>query len=152
VHIDPLAVSVSQQVKFAPSAEEKPIMTLHRMYPSELRHQLERTLPYQNGTLSTVVRVTPRDRDHRKCAVWNADHYEVQAYYTTSNSTSLDRLKEAMRELPGVYMTTQVRYVGRLRNLLTNPEWPAALGTSRRGLHDLRPQVLALVRVQPPEG
>jgi hypothetical protein len=75
--------------------------------------------------------------------VWSAHHYEVQVYYTTNDSGSLDRLEQALRELPGVYLTTQVR--GRGRNEVTNPEWPIALGTSRRGFHDLRPQVLALV-------
>ena len=112
-------------------------------YPPELKRQLERTLPRQNGT-SPVVRVTPRDRAHRKCAVWNADHYEVQCFYTTMSAETLDRLEMALREIPGVYLTTQVRGVGGLRNEVTNPEWPPALGTSRRGLHDLRPQVLAL--------
>lgn len=123
-------------------------MTIHRIYPPELKRQLERTLPHQNGTLPPVVRVTPRDRAHRKCAVWSAAYYEVEAYYTTNDSGSLDRLEKALREMPGVYLTTQVR--GRSGHLgapneATNPEWPAALGVSRRGFHDLRPQVLALV-------
>ncbi len=118
-------------------------VTIHRMHPSELRRQLECALPRQNGTLPPVVRVTPRDDAHRKCAAWSAHHYEVQVYYTTTDSGSLDRLEQALREMPGVYLTTQVR--GRGRNEVTNPEWPAALGASRRGFHDLRPQVLALV-------
>jgi hypothetical protein len=77
--------------------------------------------------------------------VWSAHHYEVQAYYTTTSADALDRLEEALRELPGVYLTTQIRPRGLLRNAVTNPDWPAALGTSRRGLHDPRPQVLALI-------
>jgi hypothetical protein len=114
-----------------------------RIYPSVLKRQLECALPRQGGALSPVVRVTPRDAAQRRCAVWCAHHYEVQVFYTTNDAGSLDRLEAALRKLPGVYLTTQVR--GRGRNEVTNPEWPAALGTARRGFHDLRPQVLALV-------
>ena len=120
-------------------------MPTHLTYPSDLKRQLECTLPRHNGTLAPVVRITPRDGAHRKCAVWSAHHYEVHAYYTTTSAGALDRLEEALRELPGVYLTTQVRPRGQLRNEVTNPAWPAVLGTSRRGLHDLRPQVLALI-------
>jgi len=109
--------------------------------PAILKRQLEATLPSRNGTL--VVRVTPRDSAHRKCAAWNADHFEVQAYYTTTGPDALDLLERALQELPGVYLTTQVRGPG--RNQVTNPEWPAALGASRRGFFDLRPQVVALI-------
>jgi hypothetical protein len=111
--------------------------------PSDLKRRLEYLLPRQHGTCSPIVRVTPRDHAERKCAAYVADHYEVQAYYTTTDADSLDLLEKALRELPGVYMTTQVR--GRGRNELTNPEWPAAAGTARRGFHDLRPQVIAFI-------
>src|ERR1022692_4318450 len=85
-----------------PSELGEAAVTTHRIgYPSDLRRQLEGALPRQNGT--PVVRVTPRDRAHRKCAAWSADHYEVQAYYTTTDSDSLDRLEKALRERPGVY-------------------------------------------------
>jgi hypothetical protein len=120
------------------------VTTYRTGYPSELKHRLERVLPGQDRTL--VVRVTPRDRAHRKCAAWSADHYEVQAYYAVTSHDALDVLEKALGEVPGVYLTTQVRTLaGRLRNTVTNPGWPAALGTSRRGLHELRPQVLALI-------
>jgi hypothetical protein len=111
--------------------------------PSELKRRLEYVLPRQHGTCSPIIRVTPRDRAERKCAAYAADHYEVQAYYTTTDADSLDLLEKTLGELPGVYMTTQVH--GRDRNELTNPEWPAAAGTARRGFHDLRPQVIALI-------
>lgn len=110
-------------------------------FPSELKRQLEGSLPRQYGTYSPVVRVTPRDRAERKCPVYDADHYEVQAYYATTDSDSLDLLEQALHELPGVYVTTQVRG----RNEVTNPDFPARLGASRRGLHELRPQVIALI-------
>lgn len=120
-------------------------MTTYRIgLPSEVKRELEYTLPRQAGTSAPVVRVTPRDRDQRKCAAYEAHHYEVQAFYTTTDTESLDLLEKALRELPGVYMTTQVR--GRGCNKVTNSAWPAALGTSRRGFHELRPQVLALIR------
>lgn len=111
--------------------------------PSELKRQLERTLPDREGA-TLWVRVTPRDRRERKCAVYAADHYEVQAYYTSTDRHALDLLERALGELPGVYLTTQVH--GRDRNAVTNSAWPAALGERRRGFHDLRPQVLALLR------
>lgn len=119
-------------------------MSTHRLgFPSDLRRRLQNSLPRPRGTGSLVVRVTPRDRDERKCAVWAADHYEIQAYYTTTDPASLDLLEAALRELPGVSATTQVH--GRERNQVTNPDWPAQLGTRRRGLHMLRPQVMALI-------
>lgn len=111
--------------------------------PAELKRRLEYLLPRQHGTCSPSVRVTPRDRTERKCAAYAADHYEVQAYYTTTDANSLDLLEKALRELPGVYATTQVRRRG--GNELTNPEWPAAAGPGRRGFDDLRPQVIALI-------
>jgi hypothetical protein len=111
--------------------------------PSEVKRSLEYALPRQGGRYPPVVRVTPRDSSYRKCAAWAADIYEVQAFYTTTDSGSLDRLEEALGEMPGVVMTTQVR--GRERNVATNPDWPAALGPARRGFHQLRPQVLAII-------
>lgn len=113
-------------------------------YPSDLKAQLELALPHQDEAGSAVVRVTPRDRGYRKCAAWSAHCYEVQVFYYTTVPGSLDRLEQALRGTTGVYLTTQVRG-NHGRNAVTNPQWPAALGTSRRGLHDLRPQVLALI-------
>ncbi|MEU4828791.1 hypothetical protein AB0H37_43710 [Actinomadura sp. NPDC023710] len=119
-------------------------MSTYRLgFPSQLKRQLQDSLPRQHGTYSPVVSVTPRDRAERKCPVYDADHYEVQAYYTTTDADSLDLLEQALREMPGVYVTTQVR--GRGRNEVTNPDFPNRLGASRRGLHDLRPQVIALI-------
>lgn len=119
-------------------------MSTYRLaLPSELKRQLQGLLPCQHGTYPPVLRVTARDRAERKCPVYDADHYEVQAYYTTTDSDSLDLLEKAFRELPGVYATTQVR--GRGHNEVTNPDFPTRLGVSRRGLHQLRPQVIALI-------
>lgn len=127
------------------------LMTTNRLgSPSELKHALERALPRQNETYSPVVHVTPRDAAFRKCAAWAAEMYEIQAFYTTSDGNSLDRLEDALGEMPGVFLTTQVR-PAQGRNTATNTSWPAPLGVSRRGWHDLRPQVLALIvdRSQP---
>lgn len=121
-------------------------MTTYRIgMPSELKRQLQCVLARQCGR-TPIVRVTPRDRAERKCAAYDADHYEVQAYYyaMSDDPDSLAPLEKALRELPGVYITTQVR--GQRRNEVTNPEWPAALGSSRRGFHELRPQAIALIR------
>jgi hypothetical protein len=105
---------------------------------------LQKALPRQHGTYPAVVRVTPRDRAERKCPVYECDHYEVQAFYTWTEADSLDELEKTLRDLPGVYLTTQVRGLG--RNQVMNPRWPAALGASRRDFHYMRPQVLALIR------
>ena len=120
-------------------------MTTYRLpYPAELVRKLQRILPRETAWGMLCVRVTPRDRAQRKCAAYDADHYELQAFYTTMSPEPLDRLETALAEVCGVYLTTQVR--GQERNAVMNPEWPAALGERRRGFHDLRPQVLALIR------
>jgi hypothetical protein len=119
-------------------------MTTYRIgLPSVLKRGLEQELPHRDGAM-LGVRVTPRDRAERRCAAYDADHYEVQAYYTRTDHDALDLLEKAIAELPGVYLTTQV-VSERDRNAVTNPEWPVPLGISRRGFHDLRPQVLALI-------
>lgn len=121
-------------------------MTTHRLpYPAELVRKLQGILPRQAAWGMLYVRVTPRDLHQRKCAAYEAEHYELQAFYTTMSPNSLDRLEAAVAELPGVYVTTQVRGE-KDRNTVMNPVWPAALGERRRGFHDLRPQVLALIR------
>ncbi|MGP4027259.1 hypothetical protein [Actinomadura sp. 3N407] len=126
----------------APTHRQKPGRAGHRFkMPSEWRRHLEATLPRKHGA-APVVRVTPRDTANRRCAAWSADHYEVQAYYTTTDRASLDALEDALRQVPGVYLTTQIRGHGRV-NEVTNPAWPIAAGAARRGFHDLRPQVLA---------
>lgn len=99
------------------------------------------------------MRVTPRDQHERQCPAYDAEHYEVHAFYTTTGADSLDVLEEALRAVPGVYATTQVRRTSDsvlAGNMFTNPAWPAPLGAARRGRHDLRPQVLALIRDKPP--
>lgn len=113
--------------------------------PTELRRRLEYVLPRQDGLYPPVVRVTRRDRAERKCAAWAADHYEVQAYYTTTDAASLDALEDALKATPGVYLTTQVRPLPGLGTEFTNPAWPAALGAGRRDRHSLRAQVIALM-------
>ena len=57
-------------------------------------------------------------------------------------------LEDELRDVPGVYATTQVHGdpASRRRNVFTNPEWPPKLGTLRRDRDELRPQVLALIR------
>jgi hypothetical protein len=118
--------------------------------PTDLRRRLEYSLPpgqYDNSR--PFVRVTPRDRDEGRCAAWAADHYEVQAYYITSDTGSLGPLEDALNAVPGVYLTTQVHGhlppAERPGNIFTNPAWPAALGATRRYRNSLRPQVIALI-------
>lgn len=115
--------------------------------PSMLKRDLEWVLPPLDGAI-LGVRVTPRNRTERRCAAYDADHYEVQAYYTRTDRDALDLLEIALAKLPGVYLTTQVvRECD--RNAVTNPKWPISLGVNRQGLHDLRPQVFALIRDLP---
>ncbi|MGN2642298.1 hypothetical protein ACTD5D_40245 [Nocardia takedensis] len=122
-------------------------MTTYRIgLPSELKSELQRILPRREGATLGVL-VTPRDRAERRCPAYAADHYEVQAFYTRSNHEAMNLLEQALDSLPGVYLTTQVRRSD--RNTVTNPAWPESLGTRRRGFHDLRPQVLALIKDRP---
>jgi hypothetical protein len=116
--------------------------------PAEVRHRLRSALPRNEGH-SPVVKVTCRDHDERQCPAYDADHYEVQAYYTVVNAGSLTALEEALKATPGVYATTRVcpaddRVTS--PNAFSNPEWPAALGTARRDRDTLRPQVIALMK------
>lgn len=116
--------------------------------PAELKHRLESTLPRYAGH-SPAVKVTSRDRHERTCPAYDADHYEVQAYYTVLSADALTALEAALQAAPGVYATTQVRRTSDsvlAGNMFTNPEWPPALGTARRGRHALRPQVIALMK------
>lgn len=98
--------------------------------PSELKRRLEYSLPSQPGAGRPAVRVTPRDRRERRCAAYAADHYEVQAFTTTTSADSLRALEEALQAVPGVYATTQVRVDdpgASLANTFTSP----ARGTER---------------------
>jgi hypothetical protein len=114
--------------------------------PAYLAETLKRKLAPHAGY--AVIRVIPRDEDERKCGVRWADHYELRVYYTVTTSATLLLLEEQLREVPGVYALTQVHSdpVNPRRNVFTNPEWPAKLGTLRRDRDDLRPQVLALIK------
>lgn len=122
-------------------------MTTYKLgLPSELRRRLEYTLPRQRGYSDAAVQITPRDRNERRCAVYAADHYEVNAFYTSSEPGSLDALEAALAAVPGVYLTTRVLPSAPFVNMFTNPAWPAALGTARRDRNSLRTQVIALMR------
>lgn len=117
--------------------------------PADLRRRLEYILPRQRGTYPPFVRVTPRDADERRCAAWASDHYEVHAFYTTSDTGSLAALEAAFQDVPGVYLTTQVDSSGG-RTVFNNPAWPAPLGSDRRDRDSLRIQVIALIRDEGP--
>lgn len=115
---------------------------------AELSYRLENTLPRQHGTSRPVVRVDRRDRAERKSATaWATDHYEVQVYYTTTDTASLNALEDALKAEPGVYLTTQVHPAG-AGVVFTNPAWPSKLGVTRRDRNSLRAQVIALVRIR----
>ena len=96
-------------------------------YPAEVRDWLYRFLPSRDRPF---VNVTPLDREHRRCPVYRADHYEVWSRYVDS-SHELESLEQAFAKVPGVYMTTQVLTFGGIR--VTNPDFPAVLGINRRG-------------------
>jgi hypothetical protein len=123
------------------------VTTYGLRYPAEMKRHLESVLPQQDAATLGVI-VTPRDRDGRKCPAYESECYEIQAFYTRTSRDVLERLEDAIRALPGVYLTTQVRDdgTGSHQNEVTNPKWPASLGQSRRGLHELRASVLALIR------
>jgi hypothetical protein len=126
------------------------VSTLGLPMPADLKCWLEYYhLPSLPGVGRAAVRVTPRDSRERKCPAYMADHYEVQAFYTTGRLDALAALEEALRAVPGVYATTQVRVAGpgaSLASTFTNPGWPPALGTARRDRDSLRPMVIALIR------
>jgi hypothetical protein len=117
--------------------------------PSDFKRRLQASLPAYSGVPVSVGDPVPRNRQERRCAAYEADHYEVRAFYTTVSRESLDMLEEALKAVPGVYATTQVRRASdrvTAPNVFTNPDWPPPLGTERRDRNDLRPQVLALIR------
>jgi hypothetical protein len=120
------------------------VTTFRLGQPAELRDRLQAELPRQPGA-TLGVRVTPRDRRERRCPAYDADHYEVHAFYTTANLDALTVLETALRAVPGVYLTTRVQ-PGLGGNIFSNPAWPDALGIARRDRNDLRPQVIALIR------
>lgn len=113
-------------------------------YPADLEDRLECSLPHGSGCRA-AVHVTPRDEQHRKCAVWQADHHEISAHYSVMNPDLLGPLEEALQAVPGVYLTTRIQGLHSEGVKISNPDWPAKLGTSRRGRGELRPQVLALI-------
>jgi hypothetical protein len=116
--------------------------------PAELRRHLEYVLPWMRDTCRPTVRITPRDSDERRCAVYAADHYEISAFYTTTDAASITALEDALKATPGVYLTTRAQSAGGAcrQNVFTNPTWPTPLGTARRDRDGLRMQVLALIR------
>jgi hypothetical protein len=71
--------------------------------PADLKHRLADPLPSQEYGVRRVVRVAPRDSRERGCAAYEADHYEVQAYYyTTTSADALNVLEAALKAVPGV--------------------------------------------------
>jgi hypothetical protein len=106
--------------------------------PAQLRDELKYSLPgirLHGG----YVQVTPQDREGRRCAAWEAEWYEIAAYYIEMGRP-LDELEAALKAWPGVIRTTQVTgYPAQVRDA----DWPGF--TRRRGTDDLRPQVLAHV-------
>jgi hypothetical protein len=118
--------------------------------PAELAAALKRQLACHAG--HAFITVIPRDEQEFRCAGWQADHYEVCVYYTVLVATTLTVLEEQLRDVPGVYATTQVHGDPLMprRNIFSNPGWPQRLGERRRDRDEMRPQVLALIR--DPEG
>jgi hypothetical protein len=127
--------------------------TIKLLYPGALKNQLRDKLPRDQAGQRPAILITPRSHDHRRCAAYEADYYEVQAYYVNSSLDLLGPLERALRAIPGVYSTTWVcpapPEAGRpllIGNTFTNPAWPAELGVGRRGWRRLRVQVIALIR------
>ena len=59
-------------------------MSTHTLaLPANLKRRLQYSLPGHGG--QPMVRVTPRDRRERRCAAYEADHYEVQTFYTSTS-------------------------------------------------------------------
>lgn len=125
--------------------------TLRLPYPAALRDQLQDTLPRDHAGQKPGVIITPRGTDHRRCAAYDAAYYEVQVFYVVNALPLLGPLEAALRALPGVFMTTQVRWVDPqapgepMTNTFTNPDWPAKLSAARRDRNRLRVQVIALI-------
>jgi hypothetical protein len=118
--------------------------------PAELRQQLEYTLP-GDARSRVMVKVTPRDHAELKCAAYEADHYEIQAYYHRMGHELLGPLQRALQEVPGVYLTTQIwGNFPQRGTTVSNPDWPERLGSKRREGHLLRPQVMGLIRAVRP--
>ena len=131
-----------------PAAGWKIMSTDTLGYPAQLRDRLKITLPQDIRSGPVMVHMEPKDKEHRKCAAWAADHYEVAAFYASmgpSEDFLYARLEEALRELPETYLTTQLQGHGdydRPGMTLSNPDWPVRYPQG----NTLRQQVRALMR------
>jgi hypothetical protein len=119
-------------------------MSTYRLaYPADLKRQLMNQLPGDGhrATPYNIV-VTPRDKRGRKSPVYDADFYEVKAFYINKALDRLDILEAAFKHIPGVYRTTQVHSADGEAQI-QDPEWP--VGSTRRD-KTLRVMVIALMR------
>jgi hypothetical protein len=82
------------------------------------------------------VQVVPRTKDEKRCPAYDADHYEIAAYYTSVGHELLS-LEIALHRLPEVYRTVVIR-----AGYGIDPSWPVRY----RCVSDLRSQVRALWR------
>jgi hypothetical protein len=117
-------------------------------YPAQLRDRLKITLPQDIRSGPVMVHMEPKNKEHRKCAAWAADHYEVAAFYASmgpSEDFLYARLEKALRDLLETYPTTQLQGHGdydRPGMTLSNPDWPVRYPQD----NTLRQQVRALMR------
>jgi hypothetical protein len=111
--------------------------------PADLKRLLSRMLP-GDGRHAEVdgITVTPRDARGRRAPVYDADFYEIAAFYVTSDVARLDVLEAALSHIPGVYRTTRVLPVED-HSQIQDPQWPVA---STRRDKSLRVMALALMR------
>lgn len=102
-----------------------------RYLPSEVKAILHDNLPGRPN-----IMVFSRDENEKLTPAYNADHYEVGAYYYEMGA-SLSQLTLAMMKLPGVYQTVVIGLTSEI-----DPDWPVRY----RSPENLRPQVRALMR------
>ena len=105
--------------------------------PREFAQQLGDHLGIQlTGT--TGWRAIPRNKHGQRCPRWDAEWFEVAAYFTDMG-TSLTRMQELLAAEFGCVRTTTI--TGNPARI-ADEDWPG--WTRRKNREDLRPQVLAL--------
>ena len=96
-------------------------------------------------TGQTFWRAISKDAQGRRCARWDAEWFEVAAFYV-ARGTDLSRMEELLAAEFGCVRTTTI--TGHPARI-ADEDWPG--WTRRKNREDLRPQVLALF-ADPPGG
>ncbi len=84
--------------------------------PAQVRDRLRAGLPAPIRARLHNLTVDPCDERGRRCAAWQAHHYRIHAYFTSS-AEPLGPLEGALLAIPGVYETHRIGSDGRFDSL-----------------------------------